>query len=97
MENKSIPILTCILIVAIIISTLYINSLRGYLSDCRFECNHLQTKVYMLEELSDVIGTLYQILPPEAWAQLKVLEGMRKNEKYKEFERYETPILKDNN
>lgn len=34
------------------------------LDDYRFEINHLQTKLYRLQELSDYETALYQLLPP---------------------------------
>lgn len=94
MKNKSITILTCILIVAgVIINTLIINSLRGQLSDCQFEYNHLQTRLNQCQELSDYAGILPQILPPLAWAQLRALNEEQKQKRQWKYEGKEMPLI----
>lgn len=87
-----------VVVFVIILSALtlaYTISLRGQLSDCRFECNGLQTKIYRLEELSDVVEAMNQVLPPLALAQLKAVTLMIRNERYKAFEGIEQPLLID--
>jgi hypothetical protein len=93
MKNKSIAILTCIIVAIIIISALYINSLRGYLSDCRFECNSLQTKLNQCEELSDYAIILRQILPPKAWGQLRAANEAEKQRRHWAYEGREMSLL----
>ena len=93
MKNKSIPILTCIIVAIVIISALYVNSLRGYLSDCRFECNPLQTKVWRLQSLNDYIPALEQVLNSMQLAELKALTEQIRQQKYRNYESVEMPLL----
>ena len=76
-----------------ITTVLIIIPLRGQLSDCRFECNHLQTKIDRLEALSEYEPALNQLLTPLAWAQLKVANEVLKNQRHKAYEGYEMPLL----
>lgn len=87
-------ILTLLAVIAgCIIMLLIIIPLENQLSDCQFECNHLQAKLWRLEELNDYIPAMEQALPPLILAQLKVVTLMIKNEKYKEFEKSEQPLI----
>ena len=81
-----------VIFVAIILLALII-SLENQLSDCQFECNHLQTKLYWLQELSDYIYVMEQILPPKVLAQFKAANLMIRNERYKAYEGIEQPLL----
>ena len=83
-----------VIFVAVILLSIII-PLENQLSDCRFECNHLQTKLWRLEELSDYIPAMEQTLPPLVLAQLKVVTLMIRNEKYKAYEGIEQPLLTD--
>lgn len=87
-------LLTSIFIVAaLIINIFIITSLRTQLDDCRFEVNHLQVRLYRLQELSDYVPAMEQLLPPETLAQLKVATLMIKQKRWKEYERYEQPLI----
>lgn len=98
MKNTTKTTLTCILIVAtVIINTLFINSLKGQLSDCRFECNHLQTKLSRLQELSDYVPILEQILNSQQLAELKVCSEIIQQKRYREYERVEQSLLNHKN
>ena len=68
-------------------------STERQLDDCRFEVNHLQTKMYRLQELSDYIPAMEQILPPLVLAQLKVATLMIRNERHRVYEGVEQPLL----
>ena len=52
----------------------------------------LQTKLWRLEELSDYVPAMEQLLPSLVLAQLKVATLMIRNEKYKAFEGIEQPL-----
>lgn len=65
------------------------------LDDCHFEVNHLQTKLYRLQELSDYVSILDQILTPLQMATLKAANEQIKRQKYKNYERYEMPLLNE--
>lgn len=94
MKNTLILILTCIFIVgALIINIFIFLSLRGQLSDCQFECNHLQTKLDRLEELGDYETALYQLLPSLGWAELRAANEQIRQQKYKSYESIEMPLL----
>ncbi|MCK4821192.1 hypothetical protein KA005_35835, partial [bacterium] len=53
---------------------------------------HLQTKIDRLRELSDYIEILEQ-LPPRVVAQLKTANEIIRRARYKNYERYEQPLL----
>ena len=63
------------------------------LSDCQFECNHLQTKLDWYEELNDIVPALSQIIPPLALAELKVATLQIRNMKHKAYEGEEMPLI----
>lgn len=56
---------------------------------------HLQTKLYRLQELSDYVSILDQILTPLQMAKLKVANEIVKRNKYRNYERYEMPLLNE--
>ena len=79
-----------------IIITLFIFiiiSFERQLDDCRFEVNHLQVRLYRLQELNDYVSAMEQLLPPKALAQLKVATLMIQQKRWKEYERYEQPLI----
>jgi hypothetical protein len=80
--------------VAVILLAIII-PLENQLDDCRFECNHLQARLTQCQELSDYIPAMENILNPVQLAELKALSEMIKQEKYKDFERYEKPLLNE--
>ena len=81
-----------VIFVTVILLTLII-PLENQLSDCRFECNHLQTKLWRLEELNSYIPAMEQTLPPLVLAQLKVVTLMIRQKRYKAYEGIEQPLL----
>ena len=81
-----------VIFVAVILLALII-PLENRLSDCRFEINHPQTKLWWLEELSDYIPAMEQILPSLVLAQLKVATLMIRNERHRVYEGVEQPLL----
>ena len=83
-----------VIFVAVILLAIII-PLENQLNDCRFECNHLQAKLWRLEELNDYIPAMEQTLPPLVLAQLKVATLMIRNGKYKAYEAIEQPLLTD--
>lgn len=89
---KYILILTYIIVISIVIVTLII-PLENQLSDCRFECNHLQTKIDRLEALGEYETALYQLMPPLAWAQLRAANEIVKQERQWKYEGRELPLL----
>lgn len=96
MKNTLILTLILILTCVFIITALFvITRLQNQLSDCQFEVNHLQTKLYWLQELSDYVPAMEQTLPPLVLAQLKAAAEMIRQKRYKEFERYEQPMLNE--
>ena len=78
--------------VAVILLAIII-PLENQLDDCWFECNHLQTKLWRLQELSDYIYIMEQILTSEMLAQFKTANLMIRNERYKAYEGIEMPLL----
>ena len=87
MKYILLTIFVAVILLAIIIP------LENQLDDCRFECNHLQTKLWWLEELSDYIPAMEQILPSLVLAQLKVATLMIRNERHRVYEGVEQPLL----
>jgi len=73
--------------------TIFLVQTERELDDCRFECNHLQTKIDRLEALSEYEVALLQLLPPSAWADLKVANAIIIREKQWEFEGQEMPLM----
>ena len=93
MKDKLIVILACVFAVALVINTYLLLTLQAKLSDCYFECNHLQVRLYRLQELSDYVPAMEQLLPPEVLAQLKAATLMIQRKRWKEYERYEQPLI----
>ncbi|MCK4500809.1 hypothetical protein KAU11_09940 [Candidatus Babeliales bacterium] len=89
---KYILTLISVIVIGIVMFALII-PLENQLDDCRFEVNHLQTKLWRLEELNDYIPSMNQILPPLVLAQLKAATLMIRQQKYHEYERVEQPLL----
>ncbi len=77
----------------IAMSLFYIVTLQNQLSDCRFECDHLQTKIDRLEALGEYETALYQLMPPLAWAQLRTANEIVKQERQWEYEGREQSLL----
>lgn len=88
--NKLIILLAYILFAVMLF---FIINLENQLSDCQFECNHLQTKLYRYQEFNEYIPAMEQILPSLVLAQLKVATLMIQNKRHREYERYEQPLL----
>ena len=89
---RYILILISVIVIAVILFANFI-SLENQLSDCQFECNHLQTKLYRYQEFNDYVPAMEQILPPLVLAQLKVATLMIQNKRHRGYERYEQPLL----
>lgn len=81
-----------VIFVAVILLGIII-PLENQLNDCRFEVNHLQAKLWRLQELSDVVEAMNQTLPSLALAQFKVIDKMIKDKRYRKFEATEQPLL----
>lgn len=81
-----------VIVVAVILLAIII-PLENQLSDCQFECNHLQTRLNRCQELSDYAEILEQVLPPLALARLKAGNETLKQKRHWEYERYEMPLL----
>jgi hypothetical protein len=89
---KYILTLVSIVVVGIVMLAIII-PLENQLSDCRFECNSLQTKLNQCEELSDYAIILPQILPPKAWGQLRAANEAEKQRRHWEYEGREMSLL----
>ena len=89
---KDILIVICIFFIAVVTFASII-PLENRLSDCQFECNHLQTKLNQCEELSDYAIILSQILSSEAWGELRALNEELKQKRHWEYEGREQPLL----
>ena len=87
--------LICILILFSFVGVGIITLHQQQLNDYRFEINHLQTKLYRLQELSDYVPAMKQLLPPLVLAQLKTATLMIQQKKYTDFEQYEQPLITD--
>ena len=87
--------LICIIILFSFVGIGIITLHQQQLDDYRFEINHLQTKLYRLQELSDYVPAMEQLLPPLVLAQMKTATLMIQQKKYKEFERHEQPLITD--
>lgn len=90
---KQLLTLSLMLAVILVIALVFLVKAERQLDDCRFECNHLQTKIDRLQELSDYISALDQLLPSRAMAELKVANAMIQHKKYREYEAVEQPLL----
>lgn len=66
---------------------------ENQLGDCQFECKHLQTQLNRYQELNDIIPALSQIIPSLALAQLKVATEMIRQQKHKNYEGREMPLI----
>ena len=87
-------ILTMLAIIILSASTLaFIIFLRGQLSDCQFECNHLQAKIWRLEELNDYVPAMEQVLNSMQLAELEALTEQIRQKKYRNYESVELPLL----
>ncbi len=90
---KQLLILSLILAIILVITLVFLVKTKRQYDDCCFECNHLQTKLSRLQELSDYILILEQILTPRQLAEFKAANAMILHEKYREYERVEQPII----
>ena len=87
-------ILTMLAIIILSASTLaFIMFLRGQLSDCRFECKNLQTRLTRCQELSNCAEALEQTLPSLAWAQVRAINEEIKQKRHWKYEGQELPLL----
>ena len=86
-------IIAILMVGYIAISFFYIVILQNQLSDCIFECNHLQTKIDRLEALGEYETALYQLMPPLGWAQIRAANEQIKQERQWEYEGGELPLL----
>ena len=93
MKTMIFQIAMVMVIFMAIVALVFIIPLERQLDDCRFECTHLQTKIDRLQELSDYISALDQLLPSRAMAELKVANAMIQHKKYREYEAVEQPLL----
>ena len=82
-------------IIMVILTLVILVKTERQLDDCRFEVNHLQTKLWRLEELNDYIPAMEQVLPPLVLAQLKVTTEIIRQKKYREYERIEQPLISE--
>lgn len=81
-----------IVIVTATVFLVFIIPLKNQLSDCRFEYNHLQAKLYRCQELSDYVEILEQ-LPPLVVAELKAANEVIQQARYRSYERVEQPLI----
>ena len=84
-----------LLVAYIVISLTMITILQRQLEDCRFEYNHLQTRLTQCQELSDCAEALEQTLPVLAWAQVRALNEEIKQKRHWKYEGAEMPLLAD--
>ena len=80
-----------VIFVAVILLAIII-PLENQLDDCRFECNHLQTKLHRCQELSDYVEILEQ-LPPLVVAELRAANEIIRQARYRNYERVEQPLI----
>jgi hypothetical protein len=93
--NRSVSMtiaITCLLLIIIFLTVSLVIVERQY-DDCQFEVAHNKTKLSRLQELSDYVLILEQILTPRQLAELKAANTMILHEKYREYERVEQPII----
>ena len=90
---KSLLAIIAMMLLILIFTLVSLINTERQLDDCRFEVNHLQTKPWRLEELSDYVPAMEQILPSLVLAQLKAATEIIRQKKHREYERYEQPIL----
>lgn len=90
---KQLLILLLILAIILVITLVFLVKTERQYDDCCFECNGLQTKIDRLEELSDYVLIFEQLLPPDVVAEWKAGNETIRQEKYKEYERVEQPII----
>lgn len=83
------------LMLAIVLATILVSLVKveRHYDDCCFECNHLQTKLSRLQELSEYVLAMEQLLPSKALAELKAANAMIQHKKYREYERIEQSLL----
>lgn len=86
-------ILSALLFIMVISSTYFLIQLERQLDDCRFEYTHLKTKLSRLQELSDYALIFEQLLPPGVAAAWKAGNAMILNEKYRNYEAAEQPLI----
>ena len=66
---------------------------KDILDDCKFECDHLQTRLTRCQELSDCAEALEQTLPSLAWAQIRALNEEIKQKRHWKYEGREMPLI----
>jgi len=98
MRDSTNTILAIIFSLALVIFTIeifVIMDLERQLDDCQFEVNHLQVRLYRLQELTDYVPAMEQLLPPLAAARLKTATEMIRQKRHREYERYEQPLIEE--
>ena len=85
--------LICMIILFSFVGIGIITLHQQQLDDYRFEVNHLQTKLYRLQELSNYVEAMEQVLPSLVLAQLKAANEQIQQNKYKNYERREQPLI----
>ena len=93
---KNILIVLVAVTVILIFTLVLLIQTERQLDDCRFECNHLQTKLSRLQELSDYVSILEQILSPQQLAELKAADAIIRHKRYREYEAVEQPLIGNN-
>ena len=91
--NKIGEILLVGATIMLLVTLCILTQTEKQLDDCRFEVNHLQTKLDRYEELNDLVPALYQILPPLALAELKVITLQIRNMKHEAYQGREIPMF----
>ena len=90
---KQLLILSLMLAVILAVTLVSLVKTEKQYDDCQFEVAHYKTKLSRLQELSDYVLILEQILTPRQLAELKAANAMILHEKYREYERVEQPII----
>ena len=89
---KTLSMVALLAVMTVLVLVFWLDT-EKQLDDCRFECNHLQTKLSRLQELSEYVLALEQLLSEKTWAELKAANEMILREKYRNYERVEQPII----
>lgn len=92
-QEKRFLIAVFLLLMGITVLTHFLIQSEEQLSDCQFECNHLQAKLDRYEELNDYIPALNQLLPPLAMAELKVATLQFRDQRHLAYEGQELPLI----
>ena len=93
MNRSQLLILSLMLAVILIITLAFLVKTERQYDDCQFEVAHYKTKLCRLQELSDYVLILEQILTPRQLAELKAANAMILHEKYRKYEAVEEPLI----